>query len=133
MPVHGHPTVRKRGTLKLVREPRTPLPSPSPNSHPRDVPNYSRGRRGRELDLNNCPAVGWLVGGTGGNMTDHYTQWCIRNNCCHGHCPHHCEHPQPIAVVMNGETDVTLICGRCWCKNGEVSPMVPCVPTTCGE
>ena len=45
----------------------------------------------------------------------------------HSHCPHACEHPQPVQHAG------TEYCGRCWFKYGEVVVMVPCTPETCEE
>jgi hypothetical protein len=45
----------------------------------------------------------------------------------HYHCPQGCEHPQPFIV---GEL---LVCGRCYFKHDDLTPMDPCSPETCGE
>lgn len=66
-------------------------------------------------------------------MTDHYADWCRAHGVTHGHCKWLCEHPQPFAVVLAGETAVRLVCGRCWAVDGVVTEMTPCVPEVCGE
>jgi hypothetical protein len=43
----------------------------------------------------------------------------------HYHCPEECEHPQPFIL---GEL---LLCGRCWFRDGELTPMVECSPEVC--
>jgi hypothetical protein len=44
----------------------------------------------------------------------------------HYHCPLGCEHPQPFIV---GEL---LLCGRCYFKHDDLTPMAPCTPALCG-
>lgn len=56
---------------------------------------------------------------------DFYDLWCKTFGCTHGHCPLGCEHPQPFAVVLNGETATRLVCGRCWVVDSLLSEMVP--------
>jgi hypothetical protein len=53
--------------------------------------------------------------------------WYRDNGCDHAHCPYLCEHPQPFVA------DGVLVCGRCAVKYGELNPMIPCTPETCGE
>ncbi len=64
-------------------------------------------------------------------LIDHYAVWCASHKTTHGHCPEGCEHPQPFAVVMSGETEPRLICGRCWIIERTVTEMVPCVEGVC--
>jgi hypothetical protein len=44
----------------------------------------------------------------------------------HYHCPEGCEHPQPFIV---GEL---LLCGRCYFKHDDLTPMAQCDPELCG-
>lgn len=45
----------------------------------------------------------------------------------HHHCPHGCEHPQPL--IYDGK----LVCGRCLIMFNEVVEMVLCTPEICGD
>jgi hypothetical protein len=49
-----------------------------------------------------------------------YQQFCLAHGVEHGHCPNHCEKPQPQL-----RRDRVLVC--CWCS----SPIVPCTPEIC--
>jgi hypothetical protein len=62
---------------------------------------------------------------------DGYSRWCAANGCDHAHCPYGDEHPQPLLVVMRGETVERLICGRCWFVDRLITDMVPCTPAVC--
>jgi hypothetical protein len=48
-----------------------------------------------------------------------YRQFCMQHGVDHGHCPNHCEKPQPQL------RDGVLVC--CWCS----APIVPCTPAIC--
>lgn len=52
-------------------------------------------------------------------------EWYEKHGCTHAHCPHECEHPQPL---LDGDE---LLCGRCLILCGERSAMIPCTPETC--
>jgi hypothetical protein len=57
---------------------------------------------------------------------DAYSIWCFLRGCTHGHCPDHCEHPQPI-LLATGQ----FVCGRCLIRFGEISEMIACTPDNC--
>jgi hypothetical protein len=52
-------------------------------------------------------------------------EWYERHDCTHAHCPHDCEHPQPI---LDG---AELLCLRCLTFEGRRTPMIPCTSETC--
>jgi hypothetical protein len=44
----------------------------------------------------------------------------------HFHCPHDCEHPQPIVQACG-----LRLCGRCWFIDGVYTIMFLCTPEAC--
>lgn len=67
-----------------------------------------------------------------------YDDWCRRLGVTHGHCPKGCEHPQPLVIGrLVSEPKAArnhvgaAICGRCWCKFGQVKFVIPCMPEIC--
>lgn len=56
-----------------------------------------------------------------------YGEWCIKNDCTHGHCPNGCEHPQPFF----NDHSLDLICGKCYHDLGNVVSMIPCNKEIC--
>jgi hypothetical protein len=54
-----------------------------------------------------------------------YREWCEANDCSHGHCPLHCEHPQP-EVLEGGR----VVCGSCL-SVGLITDVVPCGEDNC--
>lgn len=60
-------------------------------------------------------------------MDTEESEWYVKNNCEHSHCPYDCEHPQPF--IYNGN----LICGHCFFIDEIITFMIPCTPETCKE
>jgi hypothetical protein len=58
-----------------------------------------------------------------------YGEWCETNHCSHGHCPKGCWHPQPGRYT----NDARIVCGKCFHEDGEITEIVPCIPTTCPD
>lgn len=52
-------------------------------------------------------------------------EWLAAHGVTHGHCPLGCSHPQPF--VHEGEP----VCGCCWFRHGQRTPMVPCDEEIC--
>jgi hypothetical protein len=61
-----------------------------------------------------------------------YAEWRALYQVTHGHCPKHCEHPQPLGIedVVTGRD--LLVCGACFAQ-GVLCEMRPCTPSLCDE